>query len=122
MAGKEVDFWVALFKDLAASHVFDLAAGHGAAACASALLDITYEGVAMNEKHSTWLDNVLDKVIFTIINDTPSDDFKDHQPDVKKYFAPLVEESRKFLLSQDDLEDEEKDRLAGQDEEDEEED
>ena len=98
MAGKkEVDFWIALFKDLAASHVFDLAAGHGAAACASALLDITYEGVAMNEQHATWLDNVLDKVIFTIINDKPSDDFKEHQPDVKKYFAPLVEEGRKFL-------------------------
>ena len=109
MAGKkEVDFWIALFKDLAASHVFDLAAGHGAAACAAALLDITYEGVAMNEKHSTWLDNVLDKVIFTIINDKPSDDFKEHQPDVKKYFAPLVEEGRKFLF-RDNADDDEKD-------------
>ena len=76
----------------------------------------------MNEQHANWLDNVLDKVIFTIVNDTPCDDFKEHQPDVKKYFAPLVEEGRKFLFSQDNLEDEEKDRLAGQDEEDEEED
>ena len=115
---KEVDFWVALFKDLAASHVFDIAAGHGAAACASALLDITYEGVAMNEQHATWLDNVLDKVIFTIVNDTPCDDFKEHQPDVKKYFAPLVEEGRKFLCKAN-VEDAEKDP---EDEEDEDED
>ena len=110
---KEVDLWVALFKDLGATHVFDITPGHGAAACASALLDITYEGVAMNEQHATWLDNVLDKVIFTIINDKPSDDFKEHQPDVKKYFAALVEEGRKFLCksnvkdAENDPEDEE---------------
>ena len=58
----------------------------------------------------------------SIINDTPPDNLKDHQPDVKKYFVPLVEEGRKFLFSQNDFEGEEKNRLAGQDEEDEEED
>ena len=107
-----------MFKDLAASHVFDITSGQGAAACASSLLDITYEGITMNEKHSTWLDNVLDNVIFTVINDSPSVDLKELQPDVKKYFAPLVEEGRKFLIRQDNNVEE----GPGQEEEDEEED
>ena len=40
---KEVELFLALFSDLGAHHIFDLAAGSGAAAMAAAILRIHYE-------------------------------------------------------------------------------
>ena len=43
---KDVLFWVALFKDLSVSHIFDLTPGSGAAAIAAMMLRLKYDGCA----------------------------------------------------------------------------
>ena len=63
----DVEWFIALFKDLHVTHVFDVTPGSGAAACAAAILDISYEGVAMSAKHAFWLVNIMDKAIFAAV-------------------------------------------------------
>ncbi len=64
---KEVEFFIALFKDCSVLRVFDVASGSSAAACAAAALGLSYEGVAMNAKHANWLNNIMDKTIFALL-------------------------------------------------------
>ena len=62
-----MEWFIAFFQDSHATHVFDVTPGSGAAACAAAVLDIPYEGVAMSAKHAAWLENIMDKAIFACI-------------------------------------------------------
>ena len=104
----DVEWHVAFFRDTHATHVFDVSPGSGAAACAAAILNISYEGVAMSAKHAAWLDNIMDKAIFAAIQmrdiatdgkgkvaDSP--DAKQLQANVVAFFKDLIEEGRKYV-------------------------
>ena len=117
----DVEWYISFFKDLHATRVFDIAAGSGAAACAAAILDIEYEGIAMSSKHAAWLDNIMDKAIFAIVTerevprdaqDKPDKEVIQLQDNVKAYFQDLVEEGRKFVVR---AEEEEEDDIGDDD-------
>ena len=102
----DVEFWLAFFRDTYTTHVFDTSPGSTAAACAAAILDIHYEGVAMSQKHATWLDNIMDRAIFAAIHlrSIPVDDKGQKDPEAKAlhdnvmaFFKDLVEEGRKYV-------------------------
>ena len=102
----DVEWLVAAFSDLHATRIFDLCAGSGAAACAAVVLDIPYEGIAMNAKHAAWLNNIMDRAIFAILQlrEVPKDSKGHRDPDAAKfkenvmlYFKDLVEEGRKYV-------------------------
>ena len=91
---KDVLFYVALFKHLCASHIFDLTPGHGSAAIAAVILGLKYDGVAMSDQHMNCLDNWLDQAIFPIIADSEDTAFAE---EVTRYFAPLVDQGRRLV-------------------------
>ena len=95
---KTIDLYIALFKDLMVDHIFDLTPGSTAAACAAAVLGVTYEGVAMSEPHANWLNNIMDKTIFTILADSTDDQTKDTRTDINCYFTHIVEEGRLYMM------------------------
>ena len=81
--------------------------------CAAAVLNISYEGIAMSAKHAAWLDNIMGKAVFAAIQlrssftDTTGDakggkavvdsDAKQLQENVLLYFKDLIEEGRKYV-------------------------
>ena len=103
----DMEWYIAFFQDSHATHVFDVTPGSGAAACAAAVLDISYEGVAMSAKHAAWLDNIMDRAIFAVmrIRDIPRADSgaksdleaKELQADVLEHFKDLIEGGRKYV-------------------------
>ena len=102
-----MEWYIAFFQDSHATHVFDLTPGSGAAACAAAVLDISYEGVAMNAAHAAWLDSIMDKAIFAVMQirdishahcGKESDaEAKELQANVLEHFKELIEEGRKYV-------------------------
>ena len=85
-----------------AHHVFDLAAGSGAAAMAAAIFRIHYEGMAMNTEHANWLNRILDKAMFAIVVDGTDEDSLKLKDDVNQYFNSNIEEGRRLLASAGD--------------------
>jgi hypothetical protein len=96
---KSVDLFIAMFEDFNVTHIWDLTIGSCAAACAAAALEISYEGVAMNEKHANWCRRIMDKAMFAIVADREDDESKKLRADLHTFFGPLIEEARQFLLS-----------------------
>ena len=95
---KNVDFYVALFQDLAVTHVLDLAAGSAAAAMAAVMLHIHYEGWGMNEAHCNWLDRIMDKAMYAIIaQDDVDEEAQKIKADVVHYFNAQIEEAQDML-------------------------
>jgi hypothetical protein len=102
----DVEWFLAFFRDAHVKHIFDASPGSGAAACAAAILDIPYEGIAMSSKHAAWLDNIMDKAIFAAVRlrEIPTDakgkpdpEAKAFQDQVMAFFKDLVEEGRKYV-------------------------
>ena len=83
----DVEWFLAFFRDSHASHIFDVAPGSGAAACAAAILDIPYDGVAMSAKHAVWLDNIMDRAIFAAValRELPKDAKGKVDPEAKDF-------------------------------------
>ena len=102
---KEVEMYLAIFEDMNITHIFDLAAGSGAAAMAAAILKIHYEGFAMNQDHATWLDCILDKAMFAVVVDASDEESMQIKADVSQYFNNIIEEARKLLDGHDSDED-----------------
>ena len=112
-----MEWYIAFFQDTHATHVFDVTPGSGAAACAAAVFDISYEGLAMSAKHAAWLDSIMDKAIFAVmqIRDisqahsgemTESDlEAKELQANVLEHFKGLIEEGRKLVERGDNSDD-----------------
>ena len=94
---KEVEIYLAIFEDLSVTHVFDLAAGSGAAAMAAAILRIHYEGLAMNAEHANWLNRIMDKAMFAIVVDSTDEESLKIKADVSQYFNANIEEARALL-------------------------
>ena len=89
-----------------ATHIFDVSPGSAAAAIAAAIMDISYEGIAMSPKHAAWLDNIMDKAIFAAVRvrDIPTDAKGKQDPAAKElrdnvvtFFKDLVEDGRKYV-------------------------
>ena len=114
---KEVEIYLAIFEDLSVTHVFDLAAGSGAAVMASAILRIQYEGLAMNADHANWLDRIMDKAMFAICVDSTDEESVKIKADVSQYFNANIEEARALLAggSEEAHDDENDDAENGQD-------
>jgi hypothetical protein len=93
--------FIALYKDLLVSHVFDLTPSCPAA-CGAAVLGISYEGVGMSERRANWLNHIVDKIIFAILADKDDDNAKDIRKDIACYFSAMVDEGRFFLKSNKD--------------------
>ena len=104
-----MDWFIALLKDLHVTHVFDATPGSGAVACAAAILNISYEGVAMSAKHTFWLDYIMDKAIFAAVRLREThqiDQEAELREPVIEYFKCLIAEGRKFVERVDDHRDE----------------
>ena len=103
----DVEWHIAFFRDTHATHVLDVSPGSGAAACAAAVLNISYEGIAMSAKHAAWLDNIMDKAAFAAIQHrviekdakgkVVNSDAKLLQDNVVAFFKDLIEEGRKYV-------------------------
>ncbi len=104
---KDIDMFLALFKDLNVHHVLDLTPGSGAAAMAALIMRIGYEGIAMNVGHANWLNRILDKAMFAIIADATDEETKKIQKDVMSHFSAQIEEARDFLLTDNAMSEEE---------------
>ena len=92
----DVEWFIAFFKDLHVTHVFDVTPGSGAAACAAAILDISYEGVAMSAKHASWVDNIMGKAIFAAVrlretHQAEADPEAELRENVIEYFKDLMQ-------------------------------
>ena len=108
-----MEWYIAFFQDMAATHIFDVTPGSGAAACAAAVLDISYEGVAMSAKHAAWLDGIMDKAIFAAMQlrdiwqersgemNNSGLEAKELQANVLERFKELIEEGRKYVVNVD---------------------
>ncbi len=101
---KEVEVYLALFEDFNVSHVFDLAAGSGAAAMAAAILGISYEGLAMNAEHANWLDRILDKAMFAIVADAHDEEAMKIKAEVNQYFNTNIDEARALMANAEEVE------------------
>ena len=119
METKEVEVYLALFQDFSVTHVFDVAAGSGAAAMAALILGITYEGCTMNTDHCNWLNRILDSVMFAVVVDSTNEECLKIKADVNQMFNTHVEEARKLLAGseddknpKDDYDDEDDDHYA----------
>ena len=106
----DVEWYMAFYKDAHATHIFDVSPGSGAAAIAAAVLDISYEGVALSPKHAVWLENIMDKAIFAALRlrEIPTDakgkpdaEATELRDNVLHYFKDLVEEGRKYVERED---------------------
>lgn len=65
---KSANFFEALLKNYQAHQVVDMSAGL-ALASAAMRLNVRYAGVALNNEHSTWLQNSIDKAAIAVICD-----------------------------------------------------
>ena len=92
---RDVLFFVAFFKTLCVTHIFDLTAGNGSAAIAAVMMGLKYDGVAMSDSHLNFLDNLLDSAIWPIIVDSTED--KKFASEVSRCFSSLVEQGRRLL-------------------------
>ena len=106
----DVEWYMAFYKDAHATHIFDVSPGSCAAAIAAAVLDISYEGVALSPKHAVWLENIMDKAIFAALrlreiptdaNGKPDAEATELRDNVLHYFKDLVEEGRKYVERED---------------------
>jgi hypothetical protein len=95
----ELEMYLALFQDMCASHVFDLAPGSGAAAMAAAILRIQYEGLAMSKGHCDWLEKILDKAMFAIIVDSKDAESVRIKGELTQYFNANIDEARGLMAS-----------------------
>ena len=100
---KDVDFFVAIFKDLHIGSIFDLTPGTGAAAAAALLLRIMYDAVCMNELHRNFLDNILEKAVWAVLSAT--DDDEEYVAALREHFPVLVDQGRRYLGSAEQSED-----------------
>ena len=98
---KEVELFVAIFKDYNIADVWDCGAGSGTAAMAATICGLRYEGLAMNEKHANFLNNIMDKAIFAILANKKDvdDETQTLQSEILANFAQTIEEARSFLDS-----------------------
>ena len=96
---KEVELFLALFRDLNTVQVLDLTPGSGAAAMAALILRICYEGIAMNAGHANWLNRILDKAMFAVIADADDEESKKMQADVMTHCSALIDEARGLMYS-----------------------
>ena len=94
---KEVEVYLALFSDMNVTHVFDLAAGSGAAAMAAAILRIHYEGFVMNAQHGLWLNRIMDKVMCALVVDSIDTESMTIRSEVSQYFNSYIEEARLLM-------------------------
>ena len=118
----DVEWFLAFVRDAHAKAIFDVSPGSGAAACAAAILNLPYEGIAMSANHAACLDNIMDKAIFASIRlrEIPTCANGKGDPDAKalrdnvRAFKGLVEEGRKFV--ERDCREEPDDKIFGDDE------
>ena len=95
--GKSVPFWCGVVEALDLAHIFDLSVGSGALAMACARSGVGYDGIAANEKHAAWVDNVLDHGVLAALTDPKSAAHdKEVKGKIESYFATAVEQARRY--------------------------
>ena len=67
---KSVDFMTRLAKDIMAGAIFDGTPGTGQLARVCLQLGLTYTGVAKNQEHARWLNNLLDRYAIELVSKT----------------------------------------------------
>ena len=100
-----MDFFIALYKDLLIERVWDVGTGSAAAACAALILGLPYEGFCMSEKHLKWTENILDKIMFTVLADAEAEEDEAIRADVLQHFGDLADDSQIFLKALEDDDD-----------------
>ena len=98
---KPVECWKGLFRDTAATEVFDFTPGSGAAAAAALHCGI------VNLGHKQWLDGVLDKTIYAVAADSPESAAAvgasaECVANIKLFFQGTVKEAKRYLIAAKD--------------------
>jgi len=104
---KPVEFWKDLMVNMAVTDVLDFTAGTGAAAAAALHCGIKYEGVCVNADHKSWLDGLMDKVIYAVASESTEaaaavGASEEHISSIKLFFQGTVKEARRFLVASAD--------------------
>ena len=91
-----------IFQHIGATHVVDFTPGSGACAVAATGAGVRYDGIAANQDHASWLDGILDRIVFHLCSESKqardSLEFEDEASEnVKKYFGGLVMEGKRYL-------------------------
>ena len=95
---KSIELWLAFLQAMPKPKaVYDITSGSGAAAIASALMGIPYDGLCHNVKHKEWLDGLMNKVIYAIVAKSAEGVDAAFLAGVKKYFYTLVEEGTRLI-------------------------
>ena len=100
----ELEMYLAIYKDMSATHVFDICPGSGAAAMAAAIMGIQYDGIAMSQDHCDWLDQILNKAMFAIVVHSKDAEALEIKNELNQYFTAHIDEARSLLASGDEEE------------------
>ena len=91
-----------IFRHIGATHVVDFTPGSGACAIAAIGAGIRYDGIAANSDHASWLDGILDRIVFHLCSESKEArenlEFDDDAcENVKRYFGGLVMEGKQHM-------------------------
>ena len=99
---KSSDWWACLFGDLNAKSVVDLTPGNGCAARAAMESGIQYVGIARNQEHASWLQNVADRNALRLICTTNSALYhSDLSTSINEHFADVLDQLQEADKSTD---------------------
>ena len=98
------------FQHLGATHVVDFTPGSGACAVAAVGAGIRYDGIAANQDHASWLDNIVDRIVFHLCSESKQArenlEFENEASEnVKKYFGGLMMEGKRHMEAGEEEED-----------------
>ena len=120
---KPITLWQDVVAHLGITHIVDLTPGSGALAVAASGA-AQYEGIAANDAHRDWLDNIVDRCVMYkagheqgYAKDTLGGD-PEFVANASKYFNGLME-ARRWLMPDAGEGDEEQDGGVGEDDDDE---
>ena len=98
-------------EHLGATHIVDFTPGSGALAIAAIGAGIKYEGIAGNEAHKKWLDQILDRAVFYLCDtkegraslgaDTILGNDAEIGDKMKHFFHPILMEAKRFMEPND---------------------
>ena len=108
---KPVLIWQHLMDHLGITHIVDFTPGSGALAIAASGAGLKYEGIAGNEAHKKWLDQILDRAVFYLCDtkegraglgaDAVLGKEEEIGDKMKHFFHPILMEAKRFMEPRD---------------------
>jgi hypothetical protein len=98
---KPIQYYSAMLRDLDAGHVFDVDLGSGALCIACMMANIGYTGVAHNEGHLNFVDQILDRCMLALLSNEKHG--LEGSPEglaptmLQQYFGSTIAEGTRFI-------------------------